>query len=108
MPFPGAETALAATTGVALMESIIRNEFHAPAASNRVLRIFNDLHEDSTTCTKTQQVAGFAGKKFGWRAVPQVCDINPLCHPERSEGPVHFAGSASPQAGCIGPSLRSG
>jgi len=69
MPFPGAETALASTTGAALMESISRNEFRAPAASNRVLRIFNDLHGNSTTCTKTQRVAGFAEGSLGTGAV---------------------------------------
>jgi hypothetical protein len=31
-----------------------------------------------------------------------------ICHPEQSEGPLHFVGSTSLQASYIGPSLRSG
>jgi hypothetical protein len=34
--------------------------------------------------------------------------LDMVCHPERSEGPVQLAGSASTAADCIGPSLRSG
>src|SRR5271157_3362803 len=49
MPIPEAETALASTISRPLALTIVQDKFGAPAPPNRVLRIFNHLHEGSTT-----------------------------------------------------------
>jgi len=49
MPFPEAETALASTISPRSALIIIQDGFRAPAPPKRVLRIFNHLHEGSTT-----------------------------------------------------------
>jgi hypothetical protein len=56
MPFAGPETALAATIVAGDMERVILFEIARPAASYASLRIFNDLHRNSTTCTETHDL----------------------------------------------------
>lgn len=49
MPFPGPETALPSTIDLAVTLSIIRRETRLYQPANRLQRLFNHLHEDSTT-----------------------------------------------------------
>ena len=57
MPFPGPETALAATIGAGDDEYFVHCKKARPGASRAQLRLFNDFHEDSTTYRKITQCA---------------------------------------------------
>jgi hypothetical protein len=58
MPFLAPETPLAATIAAEAEETITAQEIMRPVASKPLLRIFNNLHEGSTTYQKTDWERG--------------------------------------------------